>query len=232
MKVTPHGQYLTQLSCLMFFVPMNCYFVREEDGLTLIDSTVASSARGIAAAAEQLGMPIVRIALTHAHSDHVGAVDPLLALISDAELLISTRDGRALAGDHRLDPDERALSERGGFSSIAARPTRLLEHGDRVGSLEVIAAPGHTPGHIAFLDTRDRSLIAGDAFITHGSVQVAGTMQLLIPIPHMFTWHRPTAVESARRLRALASGHGRVVENPIPKMDRAIAKAEKALAKA
>src|SRR5438105_5810850 len=27
-----------------------------------------------------------------------------------------------------------------------------------IGSLEVIATPGHTPGHIALLDTRDRSL--------------------------------------------------------------------------
>jgi glyoxylase-like metal-dependent hydrolase (beta-lactamase superfamily II) len=46
----------------------------------------------------------------------------------------------------------------------------------------------------------------------------------------MATWHRPTALESARKLRALepprlAPGHGKVVEDPVAAMDAAIAKA-------
>jgi hypothetical protein len=46
----------------------------------------------------------------------------------------------------------------------------------------------------------------------------------------LFTWHRPTDLESARALRALepsrlAPGHGKVVENPLEAMDRAIAAA-------
>src|SRR4030088_3181731 len=45
-------------------------------------------------------------------------------------------------------------------------------HGDRIGSLEVVASPGHSPGHVGFLDTRDRTLIAGDAFTSYGKVQV------------------------------------------------------------
>jgi hypothetical protein len=45
----------------------------------------------------------------------------------------------------------------------------------------------------------------------------------------MASWHRPTALESARSLRALeprrlAVGHGRVVEAPVPAMDAALAR--------
>jgi glyoxylase-like metal-dependent hydrolase (beta-lactamase superfamily II) len=45
----------------------------------------------------------------------------------------------------------------------------------------------------------------------------------------MATWHRPTALETARALRALdparlAPGHGRVVEAPAAAMDAAIAR--------
>jgi hypothetical protein len=49
------------------------------------------------------------------------------------------------------------------------------------------------------------------------------------PLPAMSTWHRPTALETARALRALdparlAAGHGKVVEAPGAAMDRAIAR--------
>jgi glyoxylase-like metal-dependent hydrolase (beta-lactamase superfamily II) len=45
----------------------------------------------------------------------------------------------------------------------------------------------------------------------------------------MATWHRPTALETARSLRALeparlAPGHGKVVDAPAAAMDAAIAK--------
>jgi hypothetical protein len=46
----------------------------------------------------------------------------------------------------------------------------------------------------------------------------------------MATWHRPTALQTARDLRALdparlAAGHGPIVEAPGPAMDAAIARA-------
>src|SRR3954452_12106695 len=56
---------------------VNAYLVREDDGLTLIDTTVTKSGKAIRAAAADAGGAIVRIALTHAHGDHVGALDEL-----------------------------------------------------------------------------------------------------------------------------------------------------------
>jgi glyoxylase-like metal-dependent hydrolase (beta-lactamase superfamily II) len=185
----------------------------------------------ILAAARELGAPIVRIALTHAHGDHVGSVDALAAALPNATVAVSARDARFLAGDKSLDPGEPQSKLRGGYPQIETRPSVLLEPGDRVGSLEVVAAPGHTPGQVAFLDTRDRTLLAGDAYSTLGGVATTAKVNPRFPLPGMATWDKPTAVRTARELRALdparlAVGHGKVVESPAAAMDAAIARAE------
>lgn len=173
--------------------------------------------------------PIVRIALTHAHGDHIGSLDALRERLPDAEVLISGRDARLLAKDKTPAPDEPEDAKlRGGYPGASTRATGLLAAGDRVGSLEVIPAPGHTPGQVAFLDTRDRTLIAGDAYTTVGGVATTARPYWRFPVAAMCTWHRPTALRSARELRALeparlAVGHGPVVEAPVAAMDAAIA---------
>ena len=230
MRTSTHGQYLTQLTRLPHVFPVNAYLVREEDGLTLVDTALSRSTGSILAAARDLGQPIVRIAITHAHGDHVGSLDALHEALPAAEILVSARDARFLAGDRSLDPTEPQSKLRGSYVEVRTRPTRLVTPGDRVGSLEVIAAPGHTPGHIALRDTRDGTLIAGDAFQTAGGLAVSGTVRLLFPFPAMATWDRPLALATARELRALeptrlAIGHGAVLEAPVAAMDRVIAEA-------
>ena len=91
-----------------------------------------------------------------------------------------------------------------------------MHEGDRIGSLEVIATPGHNPGQLAFLDVRDRALIAGDAFQTLGGVAVAGVVKPLFPLPGLFAWHKGLSLESGRKLLALQPslltvGHGRAL---------------------
>ena len=209
---------------------VNAYLVREDDGLTVVDTMLPGSAKAILAAAERAGAPIVRIALTHAHGDHVGSLDALAEALPGVEVLISTRDARLLAKDMSLDPGEPEDKLRGGYPGAKTKPTRTLEPGDMVGSLEVVAAPGHTPGHVAFLDRRDGTLIAGDAYSTLGGVATPAKANPSFPLVYFATWHRPTALESARALRALeptrlAPGHGRIVDAPGSAMDKAIAKA-------
>lgn len=234
MKTTRHSDHLYQLTRFGAIFPINCYLVREDDGFTLVDNGISGMAPLILTAAQSLGAPIVRLLLTHAHSDHVGALDALHAKLPDAEVLISARDARFLAGERTLDPDEIQDKLRGGYQTCTTKPTRLLMPGDRIGSLEAIASPGHTPGHLAFLDLRDRALIAGDAYQTRGAVAVSGTVVPSFPWPALSTWHKPTALASARALRALnpsvlAIGHGVMVANPLAAMDRAIAIAEQRL---
>ena len=150
-----------------------------------------------------------------------------------AELIVSARDARLLSRppDRTLDPGEAAGKLRGGLPGVATKPTRTVVAGERIGSLEVIAAPGHTPGHIALLDTRDRSLICGDAFTTFGGVlETTARVGWRFPLATLATWDRPTELESARALRALEPsrlfvGHGKHLDDPVVAMDAAIARA-------
>lgn len=223
MNVENHGHNLIQLTYYGF---VNVYLVREEDGFTLVDTALESCASSIIQVARQCRLPIRRILLTHAHTDHSGGLDAVHALVPEAEFVMPARDARFLAGDMSLDADEPQNKLRGGWVLRKTPPTRLLHEGDHVGSLEVIATPGHTPGHCSFLDTRDQTLIAGDAFQTLGDVAVSGTLTIF-PLPALSTWHKPSCLESARKLRTfaptrLAVGHGRVLDQPLATMDRAI----------
>lgn len=227
MRATTYGEHLTQLTYLGL---INAYLVREDDGLTLVDTALARAASGILAAAERLGAPIRRIVLTHAHLDHVGTLDALATRLTDAEVLIGTREARLLAGDRSLDPDE-PRGRLASFKTTRTRPTRTLGAGDRVGSLLVVPAPGHTPGQVALLDDRDRTLIAADAYITVGAVATSAKGDWRFPFPALGAWHRPTALRSARELRALdptrlAAGHGPVIDAPGAAMDAAISRAD------
>ncbi len=217
---------LTRLTRLGF---VNAYLVREDDGLTLVDTMLGGSAGGILDAARRLDLPIVRIVLTHAHGDHSGSLDALAAALPGTEVAVSAREAPLLAHDLRLLPGEPASKLRGSWpKGIATEPTRLVADGDRIGSLRVVAAPGHTPGHIALFDERYGTLIAGDAYSTLAGVSTTGRTNLRFPLASMATWDRPTENRTAAALRALeptalAPGHGPVVTDPGAAMDRALA---------
>jgi glyoxylase-like metal-dependent hydrolase (beta-lactamase superfamily II) len=227
MKTTIHGNDLIQLTN---FFPANSYLVREADGFTLIDTGIGGGAAKILAAAQQYGAAIRRIALTHAHVDHVGSLDALREQLPNIEIAVPEREARFLRGDMTLDAGEPSPL-RGGWQVCKTTPTRLLNAGDRVGSLEVIASPGHSPGHIAFFDHRDGTLIAGDAYSTQAGISTAGMLRILFPFTAMATWHKPTALRSAEALvqwkpTRLATGHGDVLTDPVPAMQSAIAEAK------
>ncbi|MDX1416569.1 MAG: MBL fold metallo-hydrolase [Candidatus Promineifilaceae bacterium] len=228
MKLTQHGTNLWQLTR---FTAFNNYLVREDDGLTLIDTNMGGSQKAILAAAETIDLPITRIALTHAHGDHAGSLDEVAALLPEAEVAFAPRTAEFLQGNLELRPVEPQAKLRGGFVERSSTATQLLNPGDRLGSLRVVAAPGHTPDQIAFLDERDGTLIAGDAFQTAAGTAVAGIKRWLFPFPAMATWHLPTALATAVSLQnlnptRLAVGHGRVLENPADEIAQAIHEAE------
>ncbi len=228
MKLSQYGQNLWQVTRMTAF---NCYLVREDDGLTLVDTNWTGSEKDILHAAQTIGLPITRITLTHAHGDHVGSLDEVAALLPEAEVAFTQRTADFLQGKLELQPDEPQAKLRGSFVERATRATRLFKPGEMLGSLRIVAAPGHTPDQVAFFDERDGTLIAGDAFQTKAGTAVAGITRWLFPFPAMATWHLPTALESATALRdlnpsRLAVGHGKVLDDPIAEMNKAIDEAE------
>jgi glyoxylase-like metal-dependent hydrolase (beta-lactamase superfamily II) len=215
MRVVTVTGNVTQLTRFRF---VNCFLVREEDGLTLVDTALKAADQILAVA----DAPIRRIALTHGHGDHVGSLDELKRRLGDVEVLMPEIDAQIHAGERE--------KTKGSWPTLETRPDVRLQPGDRVGSLEVVASPGHTPGHVSFLDTRDRTLIAGDVFTSYGGVAVSNHFHLRFPFAAMATEDTAQDLESARTLRALEPrvlvvGHGPAVRDPVAAMERAIGRA-------
>jgi glyoxylase-like metal-dependent hydrolase (beta-lactamase superfamily II) len=127
-------------------------------------------------------------------------------------------------GDHIGSLDE--LHSKLGLVDVAIseRDAPLL----LFGSLRCIGTPGHTPGHMSFLDERDGTLIAGDALVCIGGLHAVTNPPWYFPLPKWGTWDLPLANRSARLLleyrpTAIATGHGRFCTNGTAELDRALA---------
>lgn len=121
----------------------------------------------ITATLKQLGATPEKILLTHGHIDHAGAAKALAR-----ELNIP------IIGPHKADAFWlQGLAQQAqmfGFKQVESfLPDQWLEDGDQVSvgntELEVIHAPGHTPGHVVFYHAGEQLAWVGDVLF-QGSI--------------------------------------------------------------
>ena len=165
----------------------------------------------IRAAIDELKVTPEKIFLTHGHIDHAGGAAEL------AEALAIPVEGPAEADAFLLA----RLAESGRqFRMAEARavtPDRWLKEGDTIEfggiALDVLAVPGHTPGHLVFVHAAARLAIVGDTLFA-GSVGrtdlpygdhatlIRGIQEKLLPLGDDFTilpGHGPASTIGAER---------------------------------
>ena len=118
------------------------------------------------ATADQLGVTLKQIWLTHAHIDHAGATGTL-----------ARERGLPIIGPHPADqfwidglPQQSRMF---GFPPAESfTPTRWLHDGDTVQvghvTLQVCHCPGHTPGHVVFFEPTSQRAFVGDVLFAGG----------------------------------------------------------------
>jgi glyoxylase-like metal-dependent hydrolase (beta-lactamase superfamily II) len=200
----------------------------------LIDAGVIGTARMISRAAEKrfgAGSRPAAIVLTHGHFDHVGAVEDL-ADKWGVPVYAHEQELPYLDGRMSYPPPDPTVG--GGLMAALSTffPRGPIDLGSRLKTLPAdgsvpgmpgwrwIPTPGHTPGHVSLWREADRTIIAGDAFITtrQESAYAAAKQEPEMHGPPMYyTPDWESAKASVQRLAALepelaVTGHGRAMK--------------------
>ncbi len=117
--------------------------------------------------AEENGVTIEKLLITHAHIDHAGGAGEL------AERLGVPIEGPHKDDDFWIQGLPKQSREYGFPLAQTFVPERWLEDGDTVSvgnlTLDVIHCPGHTPGHVVFFNADQNLVIVGDVLF-QGSI--------------------------------------------------------------
>jgi glyoxylase-like metal-dependent hydrolase (beta-lactamase superfamily II) len=148
---------------------INVLLLEDDDGWTLVDTGIGSSAGRIRDALAALGSGpenLKRIFLTHHHSDHIGGLPGVLEWAPDVELGAPEREAEIISGSR--EPDERPNPVVHFLNRRQRLPTapvgKVLREGDLVSGFRVISTPGHTLGHVSLLRDADGLMFTTDAF--------------------------------------------------------------------
>lgn len=173
----------------------NCYLIGQDD-IAVVDPGPAIDSH-INHIVEIAGDRIKWIIVTHTHRDH-----------SPAAAKLAEITGAPCLGMLASDPS---------MQDSSFVPDVVLAHDDTIASsdftLRTIHTPGHVDNHLCFLLEEDGILLAGD-HIMNGS-----TVVIVPPQGDMKAY-----IESLQRLKdyslkAIAPGHGELIENPMDVLD-------------
>jgi glyoxylase-like metal-dependent hydrolase (beta-lactamase superfamily II) len=201
---------------------VHAFLLDDGHDLTVIDTLYDTDGGRILSAIRRHGRTprdLKHIVLTHGHRSHLGGLAALKRL-SGATVYAHPWEADIIAGERKAQPVtfrpvrplrvwwqiyHLQLGINFGFGNHPPCPIdRAIEDGEAIGPLQVIHAPGHSPGHLAFLWPERGVLFAGDAI---------STWPALAPGWPSFTLNRTQHRASLRRMAGLdievvAVGHG------------------------
>ncbi len=138
----------------------NCYLFGCEETRQAVVIDPGDNAAAILKLAEQAGVEIEKIINTHAHLDHVMAVNQIKTVTgapfylheADLPTLHAVPSVARMMLDSEVDPID--------------EPDAFLTHGQIVSvgkeELEVRFTPGHAPGHVVFIHHAGKQVFGGD----------------------------------------------------------------------
>ena len=215
---------------------VNLFFVGEPgtgNPWVLVDAGLPGFASQIRQRAEELygaNNPPKAIVLTHGHADHTGSLETLLKTWN-VPVYAHKLERPYLTGQSSYPPQDPGIG--GGLMAYMSWvfPTGPIDISQHLQTLpengtipelpdwRFIHTPGHAPGHISLFRDRDRTLIAGDAFVTtnqNSAIAVATQKVELHGPPAYFTYDWKAAEASVKQLAmlnpaAVGTGHGQSV---------------------
>lgn len=220
---------------------INFYLVKQDESLTLVDAGMNDDVcwNALQNTLKENGFTIkdiTEILLTHHHGDHVGLVNRITALHPIPVYAHSKSVPRL-----KRDPD--FLSMRIEFYKQLYLQMGCGELGDKQVAylfnavdnnkdqrlncdiieitekkwlnFEVIEFPGHAPDQIAFLDQKEKRLLAGDLLIEHISSNALvepdeNGNRMLTLVDHIDSLKRCLSLQ----INLILPGHGNIIEHP------------------
>ena len=184
----------------------SCYLIKEKE-MVLVDTNFSFNKRAILKELKENQInieDIKHIILTHGDMDHMGNARSFQDL-SGAMVWAGIEEIPYIMGD----------KERPSFKKYLAKIMRpkkpvdikALKDGDKVGEIEVVATPGHTPGHICLI--YEDVLFAGDL--------VEEKDGMPIPYPVKWNWDTSILFQSIEKLKVypfewICMAHGKPIK--------------------
>ncbi len=202
---------------------VRAYLLQHAGELILIDTLYDNDAHRILELLRQIGCTpsdLKHIILTHAHRSHLGGL-ALLKQLSGAPVYAHEWESDLISGDRaaqqvswRPQPAFRTYPfQIANNLNLVHHPPCEVDHfihqGDRIGPLDVLATPGHSPGHLAFYWPERRALFSGDAIVTWPHFELGWPGFLLNRRQHRASLRKMADLDTD----VLCTGHGAPIQS-------------------